>query len=356
MALAVTHRYAQVNGLRYHYVEAGEGPVLLLLHGFPESWWSWRHQIETLAAAGHRVIAPDQRGYADTDKQGPYDLDTLASDACELIRALGAENADVCGHDWGGAVAWHVAATRPAFVRKLAVLGAPHPAQMATALRTSRQQLRRSWYMFLFQLPWLPERVLPRFLQGAYRKRTQLTDDEIRPFLDEASKPGTAFAMLGWYRAAFRNALKSWFRVPRYETIAAETLLLWGEKDFDLGYDDLVPGTERYAPKLKVEVLSGAGHFAHEEQPAHVSALLRDFFAAPSATQTKNSYDVVLSAVGENKIGVIRELRDITGLELTAVKDLMDAVPKTIVCGATKKEAEKIREQLTGVGAIVEIG
>jgi len=353
MALAVTHRYAHVNGLRYHYVEAGEGPLLLLLHGFPESWWSWRHQIETLAAAGHRVIAPDQRGYADTDKRGPYDLDTLASDACELIRVLGAENADVCGHDWGGAVAWHLASTRPAFVRKLAVLGCPHPAQMATALRTSRQQLRRSWYMFLFQLPWLPERVLPRFLQGAYRKRTQLTDEEIRPFLDEASKPGTATAMLGWYRAAFRTALKAWFRVPKYEPAQAETLLVWGEKDFDLGYDDLVPGTERYAPKLKVEILPGAGHFAHEEQPERVADLLREFFAQPAG---KTSYDVVLSAVGENKIGVIRELRVITGLELTAVKDLMDTVPKTIVSGASRKEAEQIRDQLTGVGAIVEIG
>jgi pimeloyl-ACP methyl ester carboxylesterase len=351
MQLAVTHRYAQVNGLRYHYVEAGEGPLLLLLHGFPESWWSWRHQMETLAAAGHRVIAPDQRGYADTDKQGPYDLDTLVSDACELIRALGAEQADVCGHDWGGAVAWHLAATKPAFVRRLAVLNCPHPAQMATALRTSGRQLRRSWYMFLFQLPWLPERVLPRFLHGAYRKRTQLSDAEIRRFVDEASKPGAAFAMLGWYRAAFRNALKKWFRVPRYDTIAAETLLVWGENDFDLGYDDLVPGTEQYVPRLRVEVVPGAGHFVHEEQPEQVGALLREFF-----TPAQSSFDVVLSAVGENKIGVIRELRVITGLELTAVKNLIDAVPKTIVSGATRKEAERIRDQLAGLGAIVEIG
>ena len=353
MQLAATHRYTQVNGLRYHYVEAGEGPLLLLLHGFPESWWSWRHQIETLAKSGHRVVAPDQRGYADTDKRGPYDLDTLASDACELIRALGAENADVCGHDWGGAVAWHLAAKRPAFVRKLAVLGCPHPAQMATALRVSRKQLRRSWYMFLFQLPWLPERVLPGFLHGAYRKRSQLSDGEIRRFVDEASKPGAAFAMLGWYRAAFRNALKAWFRVPKYETIAAETLLLWGENDFDLGYEDLVPGTERYAPRLTVEVVPGAGHFLHEEQPEQINALLHSFFTRPMG---KTSYDVVLSSVGDNKIGVIRELRVITGLELTEVKNLIDAVPRTIVRGTSKKEAERIRDQLAGLGATVEIG
>src|SRR5262245_50465540 len=187
--------------------------------------------------------------------------------------------------------------------------------------------------MFLFQLPWLPERVLPRFLQGAYQKRTQLSEGEIRRFVDEASKPGAAFAMLGWYRAAFRNALKKWFRVPRYDTVAAETLLVWGEKDFDLGYDDLVPGTERYATTRIGEVVPGAGHFAHEEEPERVTALLREFFAAPPAAKT--SYDVVLSAVGENKIGVIRELRVITGLELTAVKDLIDAVPQTIVCGAS---------------------
>jgi epoxide hydrolase 4 len=350
MQLPVTHRYAQVNGLRYHYAEAGEGPLLVLLHGFPESWWSWRQQIMTLADAGHRVIAPDQRGYGDTDRRGPYDLDTLTADTCALIRALGAENADICGHDWGGAVAWHLASTRPAFVRKLAVLGCPHPAQLASALRTSRQQLRRSWYMFLFQLPWLPERLLPRFVQGAYQKRTRLKDDDIRPFIEGVSKPGAARAMLGWYRAAFRSALLRWFKPPKYAPIQAETLLVWGENDFELGYDDLVPGTERHAPRLEVAVVKGAGHFFHEEEPEQVNHLLRDFFAGPRA------YNVVLNAVGENKIGVIRELRALTGLELTQVKDLIDAVPKTIIEGASRKEAERIRDQLADLGAVVEIG
>src|SRR5262249_25428634 len=128
--LPVSHRFELVNGLRYHYVELGEGPLLVLLHGFPESWWTWRHQLVTLANAGYRVIAPDQRGYAETDKKGPYDLDTLASDVAALITVAGAEKADVIGHDWGGAVAWHLASTRPECVRRLAVLSCPHPAQM----------------------------------------------------------------------------------------------------------------------------------------------------------------------------------------------------------------------------------
>src|SRR5207248_1695549 len=111
--LPVTHGFIRANGLGTHFVEMGEGPLLLLLHGFPESWWSWRHQIAPLAKAGYRVVAPDQRGYGGTDKQGPYDLDTLAGDAAALVRALGAEKADVIGHDWGGMVAWHLAAMRP---------------------------------------------------------------------------------------------------------------------------------------------------------------------------------------------------------------------------------------------------
>src|SRR5262249_27712227 len=125
----------------------------------------------------------------------------------------------------------------------------------------------------------------------------------------------------------------------------------------DLGYEDLVPGTERYVPQLRVEVIAGAGHFVHEEQPDEVSDLLRKFFAAEAPIAAhgakKTAYDVVLSAVGDNKIGVIRELRVITGLELTAVKDLIDAAPKAIVSGASLKEAERIRDQLAGVGAIV---
>ncbi|HJZ84878.1 MAG TPA: ribosomal protein L7/L12 [Polyangia bacterium] len=361
----VTHGFARVNDLRFHYAEVGEGPLLLLLHGFPESWWSWRHQLETLAQAGHRVIALDQRGYNETEQRGPYDIDTLASDACEIIRALGEQQADVVGHDWGGAVAWHLAAMRPACVRKLAVLGCPHPSQLVAALRKSRRQLARSWYILLFQLPWLPEQTLSRFghslLPTIYRRlatdRSHLAADEIEPFVDGLRKPGAAKAMIDWYRAAFRAAVRDRGRVPSYPVIEADTLLIWGENDFGHGYDDLVPGTERYAPKLRVEIIERCGHFMQAERPDRVNALLTEFLgSARAVSQPEMRFSVVLAAVGDNKISVIREIRAITGLNLTAVKDLVDAVPKTIVEGATRQEAEQIRDKLTGAGAVVEIG
>src|SRR3954449_2631161 len=153
------HREAVVNGVRLHYVEAGAGPLVVLLHGFPEFWYSWRHQIPALAAAGFRVVAPDMRGYNRSDKPRgvrAYSGDALTGDVAKLIRACGAERAVVVGHDWGAAVAWQFAMAYPALLERLVIMNAPHPARFLRALRTWRQA-RKSWYMFFFQLPWLPE-------------------------------------------------------------------------------------------------------------------------------------------------------------------------------------------------------
>jgi len=133
---------------------------VVLLHGFPEFWWSWRFQIAPLAAAGYRVVAPDLRGYNETERTGPYDLDTLSGDIASLIAHLGESRATIVGHDWGGAITWHLAAMRPDTCERAVVLNAPHPAVFGAVLRHSLDQLRRSWYMFFFQLPWLPERWL----------------------------------------------------------------------------------------------------------------------------------------------------------------------------------------------------
>ena len=146
--------------MRLHYVEAGEGPLVVLLHGFPEFWWSWRHQIPALAEAGFRVVALDLRGYAQSDappRWRDYRMELLAGDVAGLIDALGEERAHVVGHDWGAAVAWMVATLHPERVERLAILNVPHPETMLRTLRTSPQQLRHSWYMFFFQIPWLPE-------------------------------------------------------------------------------------------------------------------------------------------------------------------------------------------------------
>ncbi len=285
-ALPVRHHMVQLRSLRMHYVELGEGPLVVLLHGFPENWWSWRHQLGPLAAAGFRVIAPDLRGYNETEKHGPYDLDTLADDVCQLIDAVQPGPASIVGHDWGGAVAWHLAARRPEHVARLAVLNCPHPARFAQVLRHERNaaQLRKSWYMFFFQLPWLPEWVLTRndggavvrSLKGMAVDRSRFRDEaELRPFRDGVQKPGAASAMLGWYRTMMRQALFG--RPPDYPPIAVETLLVWAMEDAALGYDALVPGTEKWAPRLKVAPIEGCGHFVQSEQPERVTSALLPF-------------------------------------------------------------------------------
>ena len=152
------HREIVVNGLRFHSVEAGSGPLVVLLHGFPEFWYSWRYQMKALAEAGFHVLAPDLRGYNHSDKPlgtSQYCLDLLADDVAGFIRERGDQSAILVGHDWGGAIAWKVASAYPELVERLVILNAPHPAAFKRELRTFTQ-LRKSWYMLFFQLPYIP--------------------------------------------------------------------------------------------------------------------------------------------------------------------------------------------------------
>jgi pimeloyl-ACP methyl ester carboxylesterase len=159
-----SHRAVSANGTRFHIAEQGEGPLVLLLHGFPQFWWTWRQQLETLADAGYRAVAADLRGYGGSDKPPRgYDLVTAASDAAGLVRALGEANAVVVGHDWGGLVAWTMAAYFPKVVRRLAIVSVAHPLRMRSAVLTDPLgQGRHSGYAFGFQVPVLPERQLVR--------------------------------------------------------------------------------------------------------------------------------------------------------------------------------------------------
>src|SRR3954470_24182831 len=151
---------AEVGEVTLHYVEAGEGPLVVLLHGFPEFWFGWRLQIAPLVAAGFRVVAPDLRGYNLSSKPtglDAYTADRLAADIRGLIRERGAESALVVGHDWGGTIAWTMAMNHPEVVDRLAILDAAHPRRFQQALLNPRQALR-TWYLFYFALPGLPER------------------------------------------------------------------------------------------------------------------------------------------------------------------------------------------------------
>lgn len=285
--LQVAHHVVQLPGLRMHYVERGEGPLMVLLHGFPENWWSWRYQIEPLASAGFRVIVPDLRGYGETETHGPYDLDTLADDVCALIEALGEKRAKIVGHDWGGALAWHLAAKRPECVERLVVMNCPHPVLMRQRLLASPSwaQLKKSWYFFFFLVPALPEWLLTRkdagnvvrTLKSSSIDRSHLSPDEIRPFRDGIQRPGAAKAMVDWYRTIVSQGLLHPFSPVVYDDITAQTLLIWGMRDPALGYTELVPGTERFVPKLRIVQVPDCGHFVQSERPEPVNRALLEF-------------------------------------------------------------------------------
>ncbi len=280
----VSHHEAIVNGVRLHYVEAGAGPLVVLLHGFPEFWYSWRRQIPALAAAGFRVVAPDMRGYNRSEKPpgvASYRAATVAADIAALIRHLGAENALVVGHDWGGAIAWTVAINHPDVTRALAVCNAPHPAAMLRELRTPAQ-LRKSWYIFAFQLPVLPELL---FKAGKYAAmRRTMEHDPVRPgtfskrdigyYRTAMDQPGARTATINYYRALLRQDPR---RVSaQANLVAAPTLLIWGECDNYLGLS-LTEGLEPWVPYLRVERVPDASHWVAQDAPERVNTLLVAF-------------------------------------------------------------------------------
>jgi pimeloyl-ACP methyl ester carboxylesterase len=270
--------------IEIHAVASGpaDGPVVVLLHGFPEFWYSWNKQIEPLAAAGFRVIVPDQRGYNKTSKPpraASYALSELISDVLGIADQIGQDRIFLAGHDWGAAVAWSVALLHPQRIAKLAILNVPHPSVMRRYLKTNRRQLRRSWYMFFFQLPWLPEAAFSAFnfrlgvrsLVGSSRPGTFSPEDLIQ-YRDAWSQPGALTAMINWYRAAMRHRTK----FPD-STVHVPTRILWGERDSFL-LSEMAHDSLRYCDSAELYTFANASHWLQHEEPARVSELLIDFF------------------------------------------------------------------------------
>jgi len=284
-AVEVSHSFADVNGVRLHYAEAGSGPLLVLLHGFPEFWYAWRRQIPALADAGYRVVAPDMRGYGLSSKPAgwrSYSTDRLAGDIAGLIRHLGAERAHLVGHDWGGVVAYTTAMEHPDLLDRLMILNVPHPARMSEGLRTLKQ-LRKSWYMFAFQAPRLAEAAIRR---GDFRALKQGLRDEAPGAYSERDlelydqawrEPGAVTGMVNYYRAALRGSPRR--SLERLRPIAAPTLVIWGERDKHLGAE-LAEPDPRWVPDVRVERIADASHWVEHDSPERVNELLLEFLAS----------------------------------------------------------------------------
>lgn len=276
------------DGVGIHYVEAGSGPLVVLLHGFPEFWYGWREQIGPLADAGYRVIAPDLRGYNLSGKPrelSAYTVAKVAGDIGALIGKLAAPNERVflVGHDWGGIIAWVVAMMFPERIARLAVLNAPHPSAVRAASKKPPQMLR-FWYQFFFQLPWLPERMLRanefKMLRGVLRKQAMnkaaVSREVLTQYVEAWSQPGAITAMLAYYRAAFRRRPG----IPRgsAKQIEMPALLVWGLRD-PFFTREAMESSVKWVPGLRIEKLPEAGHFVQSDDPERVNALLLEFFS-----------------------------------------------------------------------------
>ncbi|MBD8905800.1 alpha/beta fold hydrolase [Methylorubrum zatmanii] len=279
----VSHRHVALGSLRLHLAEAGpgDGPPTILLHGFPEFWFGWRHQIGPLAESGLRLLIPDQRGYGLSDRPkgiAAYHLDRLARDVIALADACGVTRFRLVGHDWGGLVAFWTASFFPERVERLAVLNAFHPGVFGPYLRRHPGQVLRSAYAGAFQLPLLPERLLTarngHLLRELMRRSSEsgtFGEADLDAYAREWLRPGAVTAMLGWYRALAR--------LPRDRhppKVAAPTLILWGERDQAL-QPGLATASLALCERGRLQRFPEATHWVQHDLPEAVNAALIDF-------------------------------------------------------------------------------
>ncbi len=274
-------------------------------------WWSWRYQIPALVEAGYRVVAPDLRGYNDTDTSGPYDMDTIRDDVVALLDHLGAEKAIVVAHDWGGYVGWHLASTRQARCSALVAMNSltpsswprrsSHAGARSGAAGTSSSSSCPSCRSACSRAITAPARST--CCAGGRSTRPTSGPQELEPLAAAVRMPGRPSGMIGWYRAAARAALGAGRAGPQafrlYEKITIPTLVLWAMDDSALGYEDMVPGTDRFAPGVEVQTIPRCGHFVQQEQPREVNRRLLEFLGRtvpdPAGTNARCDPTIELS-------------------------------------------------------------
>ena len=277
------HEYITTNGINLHYVTQGEGELMLMLHGFPEFWYSWRHQIPEFAK-DFKVVALDLRGYNESDKpsqQSAYVMNEFIKDIEGVIKGLGYDRCVLVGHNWGGAIAWSFAYAHSDMVERLIVLNLPHPAKFAEGFRTP-QQLLRSAYIFFFQLPLLPELLLQASdyqpIESAFKgmavNKSAFTQADIEAYKDAAAKRGALTATLNYYRNVWQQGLLS----HNWGILEVPTLMIWGEDDTALG-KELTYGTEAYVRDFQIKYIPNCSHWVQQEQPQLVNQYMREFLA-----------------------------------------------------------------------------
>jgi pimeloyl-ACP methyl ester carboxylesterase len=284
METQLTHATIHTNGVNLHVVQAGpeDGPLVILLHGFPEFWYGWRHQIVYLAAQGYRVWAPDQRGYNLSEKPpyvAAYTLDQTSADVVGLIDAVGVDKAYLVGHDWGAAVAWRTAQKYPQRLRKMVILNAPHNSVFRRYMATHWRQLLRSWYMFYIQLPFLPQWGISMFGWRPFTLTFPLTSNrgsfskaDLEEYRKAWARTGDGSSMLNWYRAAAQVRVEKLLS-PR---ISVPTLVIWGKKDIALEVE-MAQLSIDLCDDGRLVYIEDATHWVQHDAAEQVNTLIGEF-------------------------------------------------------------------------------
>lgn len=279
--------FSEANGQRLETLIAGKGgnKLAVLLHGFPESNHSWRFQIPLLVKLGYEVWAPNLRGYGHSSKppnMRDYAIEHLIEDVAQLIdQASNGRTVTLIAHDWGALIAWAFAASNLRPLERLVILNVPHPARLAEGLRTWRQ-LKKSWYVFFFQLPRLPERLLAagearaigRAFSALAMDQTNFGPEVLQVYRETALIPGALTAMVNYYRAAAQTPGFANFARDKVAEITVPTLMIWGEEDLALGVE-LTDGYDGLVQDFTLVRLKGVGHWVQQEAPETVNAHLK---------------------------------------------------------------------------------
>jgi len=272
------HCYADINGVRLHYVKSGAGPLMILLHGFPEFWYAWRELIPEFAK-DHLVVAPDLRGYNLSSKPADvaqYGIQFLIEDVRALAQDLGYQQFTLVGHDWGGSISWAFAIKNPQYLEKLIILNAPHPGVFGKLLRDNPEQQKASEYMTAFQTPGIENWMASDHFAALKRAMGFTFAEEERIAYEEAwSQPGALAAAVNYYRARRPTP-------PGMDlSVHVPTLVLWGERDHALTIYNL-DGLDAFVPALKIKRFPDASHWIVHEKPNEVKLAIREFVGTNS--------------------------------------------------------------------------